>query len=164
VWQKNVDGSVNLFTEDGSVSTDDPTLPRVQGREGLRNMISGGLDTAKPRPFVQNHVIERLGPNRAKGTCSVEVRLLRDGQEWWMTGWCDDEYAKVDEEWKFQSRKITTDSFVPLHGSAAHAEGAVVSGTGFSDAQPFAERFDPFHEPYLADPYPFFASDPPRGM
>src|SRR5262249_53214860 len=25
------------------------------------------------------------------------------------------------------------------------------------DAQRFAERFDPFHDPYLADPYPFFA-------
>jgi len=32
-----------------------------------------------------------------------------------------------------------------------------MSGTGPSDAQRFAERFDPFHDPYLADPYPFFA-------
>ena len=27
VWQKDVDGYVNLFTEDGSFSTDDPNLP-----------------------------------------------------------------------------------------------------------------------------------------
>jgi cytochrome P450 len=32
-----------------------------------------------------------------------------------------------------------------------------MSGTGFNDAPRFAERFDPFHDPYLADPYPFFA-------
>jgi cytochrome P450 len=32
-----------------------------------------------------------------------------------------------------------------------------MGGTGSSDAQRFAERFDPFHEPYLADPYPLFA-------
>ena len=31
-----------------------------------------------------------------------------------------------------------------------------MSGTGSSDAQRLAERFDPFHDPYLADPYPFF--------
>jgi hypothetical protein len=46
---------------------------------------------------------------------------------------------------------------LPLHGSAAHPEGAEMSGAGLSDAQRFAERFDPFHNPYLADPYPFFA-------
>jgi cytochrome P450 len=74
-----------------------------------------------------------------------------------MTGWCDDEYAKVDGEWKFKSRQITTDSSVPLHGRAAHPEGAEMNGTGSTDAQRLAERFDPFHEPYLADPYPFFA-------
>src|SRR6266478_1435331 len=45
----------------------------------------------------------------------------------------------------------------PLHGSAAHPEGAEMSGTGPSDGQRFGERFDPFHDPYLADPYPFFA-------
>jgi cytochrome P450 len=32
-----------------------------------------------------------------------------------------------------------------------------MSGTGFNDAPHFAERFNPFHDPYLADPYPFFA-------
>jgi cytochrome P450 len=35
--------------------------------------------------------------------------------------------------------------------------GGEMSGTGSSDAQRLAERFDPFHDPYLADPYPFFA-------
>src|SRR5262249_23750915 len=92
VWQKDVDGYVNLFTEDGSVSTDEPNLPRAQGREGLRQLIRGELDTAKPRPSVQNHVIELLGPDRAKGTCAVEVRLRREGKEWVMTGRCEDEY------------------------------------------------------------------------
>jgi len=48
-------------------------------------------------------------------------------------------------------------SSLPSHGRAAHPEGAEMSGTGSSEAQRLAERFDPFHEPYLADPYPFFA-------
>ncbi len=38
-----------------------------------------------------------------------------------------------------------------------HPEGAERNGSGPSAAQSLAERFDPFHDPYLADPYPFFA-------
>jgi cytochrome P450 len=38
-----------------------------------------------------------------------------------------------------------------------HPEGAEMSGTVPGDAQRFAGRFDPFRDPYLADPYPFFA-------
>ena len=115
VWQKDPDGYVNLFTEDGAVSTNDPTLPRAEGRAGLRKMISEGLDTAKPRPFIHNHVIELLGPDRATGTCYVEVRLLRDGKKCLMSGWYNDEYAKVGGAWKFKSRKITIDSLAPVN-------------------------------------------------
>jgi hypothetical protein len=43
--------------------------------------------------------------------------MLRDGRTWLMTGWYNDEYAKVDGEWKFKSRKITTDSFGPVNES-----------------------------------------------
>jgi len=114
VWQKDLDGYANLFTEDGSISTNDPTLPRAQGRAALRSMIGGQLDTAKPRPFIHNHVVELLGPDRATGVCYVEVRLLRDGKKWGLTGWYNDEYAKVGDEWKFKSRQITIDSFAPL--------------------------------------------------
>ena len=77
-------------------------------------MISDGLGVMKPRPFIHNHVIELLGPDRAKGTCYVEVRLLRDGKKSLMTGWYNDEYAKVGGEWKFKSRRITVDSLGPI--------------------------------------------------
>ncbi|MBI3758055.1 MAG: nuclear transport factor 2 family protein [Deltaproteobacteria bacterium] len=117
VWQKDMEGYVNLFTEDGAISTNDPTLPRAQGRAALRKTITEGLDTMKPRPFIHNHVIELLGPDTAKGTCYVEVRLLRDGKKWQMAGWYNDEYAKVDGEWKFKSRQITIDSFAPANES-----------------------------------------------
>src|SRR5215468_11085457 len=36
-------------------------------------------------------------------------------------------------------------------------ERTELSGTVRGDVQHFAKRFDPFHDPYLADPYPFFA-------
>ena len=76
-------------------------------------MIGEGLDTMKPRPFIHNHVIELLGSDTATGTCYVEVRLLRDGKKWAMSGWYNDEYAKVGGEWKFRSRQITIDSLAP---------------------------------------------------
>lgn len=117
VWQKDLDGYVNLFTEDGSISTNDPSLPRAHGHAELRRMIADGLETMQPRPFIHNHVIELSGPDRATGTCYVEVRLLRDGKQWLMTGWYNDEYAKVGGEWKFKSRQITIDTFVPLGAS-----------------------------------------------
>jgi hypothetical protein len=114
VWQKDPDGWANLFAPDGEISATDSSLPRAQGHEALRKMIASGLDTSKPRPFIHNHVIELLGPDRAKGTCYVEVRLLRDGKKQYMAGWYDDEYVKVGGDWKFKSRKINIDSMNPV--------------------------------------------------
>jgi hypothetical protein len=115
VWRKDADGWANLFTEDGAISATDPSLPRAEGHDALRKMISSGLETSKPRPFIHNHVVELLGPDRAKGTCYVEVRLLRDGKKQYMAGWYDDEYAKERGEWKFKSRKINIDSIGPVN-------------------------------------------------
>jgi hypothetical protein len=38
-----------------------------------------------------------------------------------------------------------------------HPQAAQSNGTEPGEAQGLAGRFDPFHDPYLADPYPFFA-------
>jgi hypothetical protein len=62
-------------------------------------------------------VVELLGSDKAKGTCYVEVHLVKDGKKCLMSGWYNDEYAKVNGEWKFKSRQITTDSFGPESGS-----------------------------------------------
>lgn len=115
VWQQDADGYAKLFTEDGWFATNDPKLPRAEGRASLAKMIAEQAATAKPRPFIHNHVVELLGPDRAKGTCYVEVRLMREGKKWLLTGWYNDEYAKVGGEWKFKSRQITTDSFGPAN-------------------------------------------------
>ena len=113
VWQKDLDGYANLFTEDGSFSTDNADIPGAQGRDKLRKMIANGLDDMQPRPFIHNHVINLTGPNSATGTCYVEVHMKREGKKWEMRGWYDDEYAKVGDEWKFKARKVKVDSFGP---------------------------------------------------
>jgi cytochrome P450 len=46
---------------------------------------------------------------------------------------------------------------VPGQEVLAHPGGAEGNGTAPGEAQGLADRFDPFHDPYLADPYPFFA-------
>lgn len=115
IWHANIDGFVNLFTADGSVSTSDPTLPDAQGSNELRKMITDVLETMKSKPFIHNHVVELLGPNQAKGYCYLEVCLLRDGNPWKMVAWYDDAYVKVEGEWKFKSRKITVDSLIPMN-------------------------------------------------
>ena len=38
-----------------------------------------------------------------------------------------------------------------------HPEGVERNGTGPTETQALAGQFDPFHDPYLAGPYPFFA-------
>jgi hypothetical protein len=49
-------------------------------------------------------------------------------------------------------------SRAPLRPEAIdHPEGAEGNGTVPGEAQRLAGRFDPFHDPYLADPYPFLA-------
>ena len=98
------------------MSTNDPSLPRAEGREAIRKMIADSLDEMKPRPFIHNHLIELLGPDRAKGTCYAEVRLTHQGKKCLMTGWYNDEYAKVGGQWKFKSRQITVDSIAPISG------------------------------------------------
>lgn len=113
VWQKDLDGYANLFTEDGSFSTDNADIPGAQGRDKLRKMIGNGLDDMQPRPFIHNHVIDLTGADTATGTCYVEVHMKREGKKWEMRGWYNDDYAKVGGDWKFKSRKVTVDSFGP---------------------------------------------------
>ncbi len=124
VWKNDVEGIVNLFTEDGSISVpNDPTLLGAQGRASLLKTYKQALGDLAPRPFIHNHVVELTGPEQATGTCYVEIRATRDGKSWIGAGYYDDEYTKVGGEWKFHSRKVTMYYMVPL--SEGWAEQAV---------------------------------------
>jgi ketosteroid isomerase-like protein len=115
VWKNDIEGIVNFFTEDGSISVpNDPSLPGAQGRDNLLKMYKQALGDLAPRPFIHNHVVELKGSDRATGTCYVEIRATREGKSWIGAGYYDDEYAKVGGEWKFRSRKVTMYYLVPL--------------------------------------------------
>ena len=127
VWKNDVEGIVNLFTEDGAISVpNDPSLPGAQGRANLLKTYKQALGDLAPRPFIHNHVVELTGPDRATGTCYVEIRATRDGKSWIGAGYYDDEYAKVGGAWKFRSRKVTMYYMVPL--SEGWAERAAKQG------------------------------------
>src|SRR5713101_5514872 len=66
VWKNDVEGIVNLFTEDGAISVpNDPSLLGAQGRANLLKTYKQALGDLAPRPFIHNHVVElsgRIGP------------------------------------------------------------------------------------------------------
>ena len=113
VWKKDVPALVNLFTDDGEFDAGG-AQPAAKGKEGLLKAYQQGLSSLDPHPFIHNHVVELQGPDRATGTCYLELRAVRDGKSMIAAGYYDDEYAKVGEEWKFCSRKVHMYYFVPL--------------------------------------------------
>ena len=111
VWQKDVAGAVELFTADGSMDTGD--RPAIQGRAALLATYDEMLAAPDFHPFVHNHLIELQGDS-ATGICYLDLRATMDGESMIGSGYYDDEYVRVGEQWKFRSRKLTLSYFVPL--------------------------------------------------
>ncbi|HLW70975.1 MAG TPA: nuclear transport factor 2 family protein [Candidatus Binataceae bacterium] len=106
VWQGDVAGLVNLFVDDGVftiVGNNKETTNK--GRAELEKTYKAGLTTLTPRPYIHNHVIELKGNGRASGRCYVEIRDASNKLSWLGTGFYNDEYVKVGDAWKFQSRR-----------------------------------------------------------
>ncbi len=114
VWQNDVQAMVDLFTEDGSISVDDGTIPATKGRENLIKMYHQALGDLAPRPFIHNHVVNLEGSDKASGTCYVEIRGISDGKSIIGAGYYDDQYRKVEGTWKFLSRDVKMYYMVPL--------------------------------------------------
>ncbi len=107
VWRGDVAGVVDLFAEDGTFTVSGGGRDRsASGRANLLKTYGGDLSSIKPRPYIHNHVIELKGNGRASGRCYVEVRDAANNMKMLGTGYYNDEYVKVGDEWKFQSRSI----------------------------------------------------------
>jgi hypothetical protein len=105
VWRGDVVGIVKLFAEDGTFEVKGIGRDRsVTGRANLIKAYTDDLTALKPRPYIHNHVIELRGNDRASGRCYVEVRNATKNFEMLGTGYYNDEYVKVGDEWKFQVR------------------------------------------------------------
>jgi len=110
VWRNDMTGIVDLFASDGEFVTKGfKREHRATGREGLLKLY-GGLTQGElsPRPYIHNHVIDLAGAGRATGRCYVELRNFKKDMEWVGSGYYEDEYVKVGDDWKFKSRTFRT--------------------------------------------------------
>jgi ketosteroid isomerase-like protein len=114
----------DLFVDDASF-TGNAGAP-ANGKEALRKMFSAS-ESLTLIPFIHNHLIE-LSDNRASGTCAVEVRAVQNGVAMTAAGYYTDQYVKVNDEWKFQSRDLRLFHFVPLEKGWAVEDGKVELG------------------------------------
>ena len=97
----DADAIVELFCEDGAFRTH--TLAPT-GREELREFYAAGVGGKTHKPFVQNHVIEIEDETQATGRCSVEIRVMQDGEAYTQAGHYFDKYRKDEDRWRFAER------------------------------------------------------------
>jgi uncharacterized protein (TIGR02246 family) len=110
-----------LFTEDGSVDFSSLGRGVIKGREALKEFYRSTWPL-KVKPFFTNHVI-RIQGDHATGICSLENRATRGAESLIGAGRLHDEYAKVNGEWKFISRRVEMFYLVPLSEGWAKTEG-----------------------------------------
>jgi hypothetical protein len=109
VWQHDLKTIAELFAEDGIfVVKGHKREVTTKGRAELRKMYEQALGDVSPRPYIHNHVVNLLSKSKATGRCYVELRSAARDMEWIGTGYYDDEYVKVGEQWKFASRRFTS--------------------------------------------------------
>jgi hypothetical protein len=108
VWRGDIEGIANIFAENGTFTVIDLKQQERSntGRANLLKSFKEGLAATSPRPYIHNHVIELKGNGRATGRCYLDLRTARDNFKWAGAGWYDDEYVKVGDEWKFQTRRF----------------------------------------------------------
>ena len=126
VWTNDLDGIVNLFSDDGSIIMESSKGPQTTtGHDKLRKAFRRVVDDLGPRPYIHNHVIELKDASHATGTCYVELRDSKHDMKWLGTGYYNDEYVKAGDQWKFKSRRRNAGP----HGTPT-ATLAILSRTG----------------------------------
>lgn len=101
---------VALFTRDGVMESGD-TLER--GHTRLLELYRASFASLRPIPSVHNHVVEVDG-NRATGFCSLELRMVENGEAVTAAGHYEDRFEREDGLWKFAHRKLVFYHRVPL--------------------------------------------------
>jgi SnoaL-like domain len=101
-----------LFTSDG-VWDGGPGLGRAQGRDAIAARL-GDPTLTFSRHFFMNPRIDVDGETaRARWDLLSPCRRA-DGSSFWMCGYEDDQYARVDGVWLHRSMKLTTVFMTPV--------------------------------------------------
>jgi ketosteroid isomerase-like protein len=101
---------VSLFTEEGVLDFGEIV---EQGRERLLALYRESFKAVRPIPMVHNHVVE-LDGDRATGYCSLELRMVENGEAVTAAGHYEDVFERVAGSWKFARRKLVFYHRVPL--------------------------------------------------
>lgn len=107
---RNVEGLVALYSDDavfdvpGNMGT--RSGPRA-GRDAIRETLRVDLPRSDPWPFLHQHVIEMLGPDKARGVLYFELRQGVENLRTTHIGTYQDEYVKEQGAWKFRSRTLS---------------------------------------------------------
>jgi hypothetical protein len=106
IWRNDIEAVVQLFSLDGTIEVSNGLLAGKApvGHEQLRDFYTDGVKVMTPRPFGHNHVVELLDKSRATGRSYVELRSSIDFT-WVAAVIYSDEYIKIGEKWKLQSRR-----------------------------------------------------------
>lgn len=106
----DADAIVDLFCEDGAFQI----RREIRGHDALREFYGRGIGGKTYKPFIQNHVIELTSDTEATGRCSVEIRVVQDGEAYTGAGHYLDRYRKENGHWRFAHRHYNAYHFVPL--------------------------------------------------
>ena len=101
---------VALFTRDGVMESGD-TCERGQAR--LLELYRASFESLRPIPSVHNHVVE-LDGDHATGFCSLELRMVENGEAVTAAGHYEDRFEREHGLWKFAHRKLVFYHRVPL--------------------------------------------------
>ncbi len=107
VWRGDIDGLVELFTEEGLFvikSLEGET--RVEGRPALKEFYRLGL-RHQQRPLIHNVVVELHDAEHASGRSCLDMRSVKHNFEMMGAGHYADEYRKLDGRWYFSARVFT---------------------------------------------------------
>lgn len=106
------DAFAELFTEDGIFEGVD----KAQGRAGIHRFFSQDVPRLAERfwHFCSNGTCT-LDGDRASGRISMEYLSVTGGVSYVSAGHYDDEFQRVDGQWKFRARRITFYFYSPLH-------------------------------------------------
>lgn len=102
---------VDLFCTDGVFRMRHKV---VAGHTELKDFYVNGVGGQTHKPFIQNHVIEIESDTEASGRCSVEIRIVQDGEAYTGAGHYIDRYRKEDGKWRIADRHYNAYHFVPL--------------------------------------------------
>ena len=84
----------------------------VEGRDELLAAYREAFDGLKPLPCVHNHTVA-LDGDRATGCCSVEIRMVQNGEAITAAGHYEDTFRRVGSDWRFARRDLTLYHQVP---------------------------------------------------